>query len=35
VLELSVANKGFVPPYASLDLSYGMPGVAPPYAAPQ
>ena len=34
-LELSVANKGFVPPYVSLDLSYGMPDQAPPYAKPQ
>lgn len=35
VLELSVANKGYVPPYVSLDLSYGMPGQTPPYAQKQ
>lgn len=35
VLELSVAKKGYIPPYVSLDLSYGMPGVDPPYSAPQ
>ena len=31
----AIWKQGFVPPYVSLDLSYGLPGQSPPYAQPQ